>query len=366
VHVARLRAAGAIPLGKTAAAEFGMDAITATRAWGVTRNPWNPALTPGGSSGGSAAAVAAGMIPLGTSSDGGGSTRAPASFTGLVGLKPSHGRIPRESESLFSVLGGLTTTVADTARYLDVVAGPDDRDRMSLPPAGVHYETIIETLQVAGLKAAWSADYGYAVVDPEMVAIVRDAADALFQHARLQRSDAVLSLENIRSYWVTLNGSRSWSALAAQGFLPDRIGEMSTAPQRVLRRGSAVTLEEFHEAERSMARVHAAFAEFFREVDVVLSPAVACPAFVAEGPGPATIGGRDAGATGVEPIGFVANACWNPAISVPAGVTAAGLPVGLMITAARHREDVVLRLARLLEQARPWPLLAPGYPAESG
>ena len=363
LHVARLRAAGAIPLGKTAAAEFGMDSITATKAWGVTRNPWNPAMTPGGSSGGSAAAVSAGMIPLGTSSDGGGSTRAPASFTGLVGHKPSHGRIPREGESLFSVLGALTTTVADTARYLDVVAGPHDQDRMSLPEPGIAFEAAIETLDVTGLRAVWSEDFGYAVMDPEMVTIVRDAAEALIRAAALRRADTILKLENIRSLWLALNGSRSWSNLAAQGFLPGRLEEMSDRPQRALRGGSQVSIEDLHAAERAIARTHAAFGAFFQDVDVLLSPAVACPAFAAAGPSPTIIGGRDASGTGVEPVGFIANACWNPAISVPAGVTAAGLPVGLMITVRRHRDDIALRLARILETARPWPLHAPGYPA---
>jgi aspartyl-tRNA(Asn)/glutamyl-tRNA(Gln) amidotransferase subunit A len=362
IHVARLRAAGAIPLGKTAAAEFGMDSITATKAWGVTRNPWNTALTPGGSSGGSAAAVAAGMIPMGTSSDGGGSTRAPAAFTNLVGHKPSHGRIPRNSESLFSVLGALTTTVADTARYLDVAAGPHPLDRMSLPRPPAAFEELIETLDVAGLRAAWSPDYGYAVMDPEMVDIVRDAGEALIAAARLRRSDTVLSLPNIRPLWAVLNASRAWASLVAQGFLPDRLDEMSDRPGAFMRRGAAVTLAEFHACEQSMASIHAAFGAFFADVDVLLSPAVACPAFAAAGPAPVVISGQDASGTGVEPIGFVANACWNPAISVPAGLTAAGLPVGLMITTRNHRDDIALRLARIFEQARPWERHAPGYP----
>src|SRR3954471_10049400 len=136
VHVGRLRAAGAVPIGKTAAPEFGVTAFTHTKAWGTTRNPWDPTRTPGGSSGGSAAAVAAGMVPFCTASDGGGSTRIPAAFSGLVGLKASYGRIPHErsAPSETSCYGALTTTVLDAARHLDVAAGPDDKDRASLPP----------------------------------------------------------------------------------------------------------------------------------------------------------------------------------------------------------------------------------------
>ena len=152
IHVARLRAAGAVPVGKTAAPEFGTLNFTKTKVFGVARNPWNAERTPGGSSGGSAAAVAAGLVPVATASDGGGSTRIPASFCGLVGFKPSHGRIPHPGPtgSETSVYGLLTTTVADSARHLDVTAGPDDRDRFSLPPPVVGYESAIESLPVGG------------------------------------------------------------------------------------------------------------------------------------------------------------------------------------------------------------------------
>ena len=150
--MARLRAAGGVPIGKTAAPEFGTLNFTKTKAWGITRNPWDPSRTPGGSSGGSAAAVAAGLVPVATASDGGGSTRIPAGFSGLVGLKPSHGRIPHPgpSGSQTAVHGMLTTTVADSARHLDVTAGPHDDDRLSLPADGRRYEELIETLPVAG------------------------------------------------------------------------------------------------------------------------------------------------------------------------------------------------------------------------
>jgi len=140
-HVARLRAAGAVPIGKTAASEFGMDSATMSLAWGVTRNPWNLAHTPGGSSGGSAAAVASGMVPVATSSDLGGSTRTPAAFTNLVGLKPSQGRIPQQpSTTDLGMAGVVTRSVADTARCLDVMAGPWPWDRTALPEPGGRFE----------------------------------------------------------------------------------------------------------------------------------------------------------------------------------------------------------------------------------
>ncbi|HEX6786855.1 MAG TPA: amidase, partial [Acidimicrobiales bacterium] len=162
IHVARLRAAGAIPIGKTAAPEFGTWAYTASPALGVTRNPWDPARTPGGSSGGSSAAVSAGMVPFCTASDGGGSIRTPAGFTGLVGLKCCYGRIPTFDVTYLAqnaVVGSLTTTVADTALLLDVMAGPDERDRTCLPPPGVGYLDVIgRPERVEGLRVAWSSD----------------------------------------------------------------------------------------------------------------------------------------------------------------------------------------------------------------
>ena len=165
VDVARLRAAGAVPVGKTAAPEFGTVCFTSTKAWGTTRNPWDPSVTPGGSSGGSAAAVAGGLVPMATASDGAARPASRAAFTGLVGLKPSYGRIPHPDNGLSqtTTFGILVTTVADCARHLDVTSGPDDRDRTSLPEPEVvrragGYERLAETLDIDGLRVGWSLD----------------------------------------------------------------------------------------------------------------------------------------------------------------------------------------------------------------
>src|SRR5688572_22181863 len=189
IHVARLRAAGGVPIGKTAAPEFGTLNFTKTKAWGITRNAWDPSRTPGGSSGGSAAAVAAGLVPVATASDGGGSTRIPAGFSGLVGLKPSHGRIPHPgpSGSQTAVHGMLTTTVADSARHLDITAGPHDDDRLSLPADGRRYEELIESLPVAGLRARWSVDLGFVEhIDVDVARLAEAAASALVGAAGLE------------------------------------------------------------------------------------------------------------------------------------------------------------------------------------
>ena len=356
IHVERLRAAGAVPIGKTAASEFGMDGATFTRAWGVTRNPWNTALTPGGSSGGSSAAVAAGMVPCGTSTDGGGSTREPAAFTGLVGLKPSHGRIPKVSGfSNFAVHGVMTRTVADTARCLDATAGPDDRDRQSLPAVPYRYEDVIETLEVGGLKAVFSPDYGFAVVDPEVVEITLDAAKRLADAAGLQWVNRAFTPSNVMRDWANIMLAGIEEDFTERGMLPDRFDELAPKTQKVLLR--AREMRAGTNLKQSWARIHQLEQEvagFFREFDLLLSPATACPPYPADAVGVDVIDGRDATASGVEPFGLLANICWNPSISIPAGLTGSGLPVGLQITARRHRDDIALRLARIWEQAHPW------------
>jgi aspartyl-tRNA(Asn)/glutamyl-tRNA(Gln) amidotransferase subunit A len=355
VHVERLRAAGAIPIGKTNICEFGIDASSYNRLWGASRNPWNPLLTPGGSSGGSSAAVAAGMVPFATATDAGGSTREPAAFTGLVGLKPSHGRIPKtDGFANWSVHGALTTTVADTARYLDVVAGPDDRDRQSLPAPGLSYERAIEALEVAGLRAVWSEDLGYAVVEPEVAAIARRAAQQLISAARLKELAQDFRPTNTVQALGIINIVTARDDLRLQGVLPGRFDDLGLQLQYWLKKGEALTAQDVVNCWSKVKRLEQEMAAFFRGADLLLTPATACVPYPADAMMPEVIDGRDASESMVEPFGLLANICWNPAISVPAGVTRAGLPVGLQILGRRHHDHVMLRLARVLERVQPW------------
>src|SRR5438270_5823020 len=269
VHVARLRAAGAVPVGKTAAPEFGVTAFTHTKAWGTTRNPWDVTRTPGGSSGGSAAAVAAGLVPFCTASDGGGSTRIPAAFTGLVGFKASYGRIPHEhaAASQTSVLGALTTTVADAARHLDVVAGPDDRDRTSLPPPGVRYEQLIELLDVEGLRVAWSSDLGYALVDPDVAATAEAAADALIEAARLKRVDRpfVPSYPPMRA-WLRAGAGDLWNDVE-RGMWPHQADDFTGLVRASLRNTADITMPRFVAGLHQRRALEADVARLFEDVD---------------------------------------------------------------------------------------------------
>jgi aspartyl-tRNA(Asn)/glutamyl-tRNA(Gln) amidotransferase subunit A len=353
IHVARLRAAGAVPIGKTAAPEFGTLSFTKTKAWGVTRNPWALDRTPGGSSGGTAAAVAAGLIPCGTASDGGGSTRIPAAFSGLVGMKPSHGRIPHPgpSGSQTSVYGLLTTTVADSARHLDVVAGPDDRDRLSLPAPTVRYESAIESLDVTGLRARWSVDLGFVDhVDPEVAALAEAAARAVVEAARLDLDESEVHLTDPVRAWLSGGAMDLWFSIE-EDMWPAVADDLTRYSRDTLAQTKDYPLSKFARAVRRREQLTLDAAALFHEVDVLLTPTTAVPAFAAEGPPP--------GGVMATPFTMLANLCWNPSISVPAGRTSEGLPVGLQITARRHHDELPLRLARIWEQTNPWPRHAP-------
>jgi aspartyl-tRNA(Asn)/glutamyl-tRNA(Gln) amidotransferase subunit A len=363
-HIARLRAAGAVPVGKTAAPEFGTVAFTHTKAWGTTRNPWNTERTPGGSSGGSAAAVSAAIVPFATASDGGGSTRIPAAFAGLVGMKPSHGRIPHPpvGTSQTSVYGALTTTVADSARHLDVVSGPDDRDRLSLPPPQIRYEEAIESLDVKGLRAAWSLDLGFAAVDAEVAEISTAAATQLMEAAGLDIVDRPIQLTDPLRTWMSINAVDGWLSLE-EDMWPERADELMGFVRRGYELTEAMTIKQFARRMRYRHRLENEVAAIFDDVDVLLTPSTAVPAFPAAGPMPVEINGREVAAGMAVPFTMLANLCWNPAISLPAGVNSEGLPVGLQVIARRHHDEIPLRLGRIFEQLRPWPRFAPGVAA---
>jgi aspartyl-tRNA(Asn)/glutamyl-tRNA(Gln) amidotransferase subunit A len=242
---------------------------------------------------------------------------------------------------------------------LDVASGPHDGDRQSLPKVGYAYEDAIETLDVRGLRAVWSPDYGYAAVDPEVEQIALAAAERLIAEAHLIRCSNEFKPNNIYSHWGAIFGSTLEADFIKDGYLPDGYDMMAKSTQRLLNkvRARKATLDisaswkQVHLLERQVA-------EFFSDHDLLMSPATACAPYGADDPVPSVIGGKDSSQGGAEPFGMLANACWNPAISIPAGFTAAGLPVGLQIVARRHRDDILLRLARIVELSSPWPLIS--------
>ena len=359
-HVARLRAAGAVPIGKTAPSEFGMDSATMSRAWGVTRNPWNHARTPGGSSGGSAAAVARGMVPVATSSDLGGSTRTPASFTNLVGLKPSQGRIPqRPSTTDLGMAGVVTRTVADTARCLDVMSGPWPWDRMALPEPAGSFEASAERLDVAGLVAAWSPDLGFAAVEKEVIEVAEAAAYVLARAGRLEMRETRPRFTQPAPIIFHIEFPRWIHDLTRQGIWPAKSSQLSRAALLAAEYGLSIDFDTFRDAELRLVEVRHQLGDFFEQHDVLLTPTVACRPYAADGEYPTEVEGRDVTEQTIEPFTQLSTLGWLPSITVPAGFSSDGLPIGLQIVGRLHRDDVVLRLARVLEQAQPWPIMAP-------
>jgi aspartyl-tRNA(Asn)/glutamyl-tRNA(Gln) amidotransferase subunit A len=354
--VARAVAAGAVPVGLTASPEFGRASFTASALHGVTRNPHAPELTPGGSSGGSAAAVASGMVPIGTGTDGAGSLRIPASYCGLVGFKGTYGRVPRGPRHRGTAendhYGVLTRTVRDTARFLDCVCGTDEYDRASLPAPPVPFETAIRDADLGGLRVAWSPDLGGAPCDPEVAAVVGDAAKAFIAGTGAREVPAGLRLESCGAAFRTLSVPDVHAELRnAPG---DRLGSVHPTVRRYGDAAQALDADALVDAHEARARLVEALAEAFGRFDLLLTPATQAPAFAAEGPMPTEIAGRPVDHWGALAVTFPFNLSGHPAVSVPAG-RAGGAPTGLQIVGRRHEDARVLAAAAAFERLRPWP-----------
>jgi aspartyl-tRNA(Asn)/glutamyl-tRNA(Gln) amidotransferase subunit A len=363
IHVERLVAAGAIPIGKTATPEFGAWAYTASPLLGVTRNPWDRDRTPGGSSGGSAAAVSSGMVPFGTASDGGGSIRTPASFTGLVGLRASYGRIPTYGDTHLAqnaVVGSLTTSVADTALLLDVMAGPDARDRTCLPNPPGRYTEAMEHTKLAGLRVAWSPDLGFAVVDPEVATVCERAARELVVATGARLVARPLQFADYTRVYAGIEGVDRFVGVD-RALYEERLDEVDPLSAPGWRYLSARTLPDAARVEAERRQLVAQVAALFGEIDLLVTPTASMPPFAAAGPMPVVINGVTVHAGMSVVLTFFASLVNLPAISVPAGLTTDGLPVGLQIIGPRFREDVVLAASARYEAACPWPRHSPRH-----
>ena len=356
VHVARLRAAGAIPMCKTNAPEFGPMPITKNLLHGVTRSPWNAERTPGGSSGGSAAALAGGVLPLVTASDGGGSVRIPAAWSGAFGHKPSQGRVPIApsgawDSTMMSVYGALTKTVEDACLYLDQVVGPTALDPAALPHPGYRYLDRVREPLPSGLRIGFAADFGRVVVQSEVAAAVEDAV-RVFERLGAQ-------IETISDGPPPVG--EEWNALAGFGMagrLRDKLPGNEARIQRyllsLLDAGRQMTPETWAKIGESRARVRNWCADVFERCDLLLTPTVPYEAPPARGPMPAETNGQaqdpNAAAAFTQPF----NLCWQPAASVRVGLTRSGLPMAMQIAAANHRDYLVLQASRAFERERPW------------
>ncbi len=357
VLVERLKGAGAILIGKSNLSEFGLLPVTDNLLFGSTQNPWDLKRTSGGSSGGSAAAVAAGLVPLSTGNDAGGSIRVPASFCGVYGLKPSFGRIPCYPkmpgwEHLVHE-GPITRSVVDAALMLNVMAGPDERDRFSLPFLPVDYVTAVEE-EIKGMKIACCTDMGYTRVDPQVRDGVRNAAqifEGLGAHVEEITLDIPDMMEILKAITivdaVTANENRleEWK----QQCYPRFKGMVEQADQYSARDMSRMGFQK----ENLWSGIRAVFERF----DVMITPATPVTAFpfVSLGhPGPKDIDGQKVSSLSslsfTDPFNFTG----QPAASVPCGYDANGLPIGMQIIGRRFDDYTVIKTSAAFERAFPW------------
>ncbi|MCX5906691.1 MAG: amidase family protein, partial [Deltaproteobacteria bacterium] len=351
--VERMKAAGAILIGKTNTPTFGWVGVTHNLLFGATRNPWNPDCTPGGSSGGASAAVAAGLGPLAIGTDGGGSIRIPSSFSGIFGFKPSYGRIPTYPPSgawSLSHIGPMTRTVADAALMVKVGAGPDERDPYSLPYERADYgKTLAGSLQ--GMRVAYSDDLGFtAIVDPEVRQVCTKAAETF--------SELGCHVETVSPKWPS--PLECWYEIFCGG--------IATRMMSSMERRNEIEAGLYEIIEKTLKNPPTQYVQawfdrlawwqhpraFFEKYDFLVTPTLPCPAFAVGLENPKEIAGRPIDRYGWLPFTYPFNLTGQPAASVPCGFTKSGLPIGLQIVGRRYDDGTVLRASAAFEKARPW------------
>ena len=343
---ARMREAGAVVLGKTTSPEFGWKGVTDNPLHGVTRNPWNPDLTAGGSSGGAGVAAALNLGLLHQGSDAGGSIRIPASFTGTFGLKPTFGHVaqwPPSAMTILSHLGPMTRTVADAQLMMEVITRPDARDGYAGPAYPQGPDSPLDTL--AGWRIAYSRDFGYVQVASDIAAVVDAAVDQLRDlgaevvEINPGFADPIVAFETL------------WFAGAARildDLTPDQKERLDPGFREIAEAGRSITLAQYLEAGRRSYELTAQMAAFHKNFDLLVTPTMPIAPFEA---------GRDVPLDGPygrwtdwTPFTYPFNLTQQPAASMPCGLDDAGLPVGLHLVGPRYGDPAVLSVARLLER----------------
>lgn len=353
--VARLRAAGAIQIGKTNTPTLGWLGSTHNLLFGPTRNPWNIALTPGGSSGGAAAAIATGMGPLAIGTDAGGSIRIPASFSGIYGIKPSFGRIPMYRPSpAWSIahVGPMTRTVADAALMLTVCSGPDARDQYSLPAEkNMDYVKALKG-SLKGVRVAWAADLGFTkALDPEVRTICERAAKR-FREFGCRVEEITPNWPSPQGPWEIMFGASLATRLAS--YVPERAADLEPGLVEII--NSALTWPATHYVQAWFDRLawNLHVQQLFEKYTLLLTPTLPCQPFAAELDNPPEIASITIGRYDWLPFTFPFNLTGNPAASVPCGFTKDELPVGLQIVGRRFDDATVLQASAAFEAAYPW------------
>lgn len=347
--VARLRESGVVILGKTTTPEFAAKPVTISPLTGTTRNPWNPDYTPGGSSGGAGAAVAAGLGPLALATDAGGSIRIPASLCGVFGFKPSGGRVPMYPPTPYGTLasfGPMTRTVADAALMLSIIARPDPRDWSALPYQEINYSKLLDLGRPQDWRIAWSPTLGYARVDPEVARLTEAAVQKLAESgATIEKVERVF--EDPADFLESFK--RGLTDYAFRHLDEQSLEQMDPDLAEEIRRSRGATLRAHLEAERERTILGQQMCAFHQDYDLLITPTLAGPPFPVELQGPEGYGRYEWLA-----FSYPFNLTRQPAASLPCGFTDAGLPVGLQIVGPTHGDLLVLQAARNFERVLPW------------
>ena len=357
----RVRRSGAVILGKTNTPEFGLLGTTENRLGDACRNPWNTNRTSGGSSGGAAAALVAGLCTVATGSDGGGSIRIPASFCGVYGIKPTLGRVAKyggvgnASPNFTSQSGPLARNVRDAATLLQALAGYDSRDMTAMREEPPDFVAALGG-DVEGLRVAWSVDLGYAAVDPEVARIAYEGA-RVFEELGCVVEEPQISLQHPIEYFMTIFSTGAY--VSYKELYEKRRGLLTNYVRGNLALGESTTGEEFVKAMLAYQRVRSQADDIMEEYDLLLTPTMSVPAFQV-GQFPRVIEGQSVDPRlGYMPYTPVFNLTGQPAASVPCGFTEDGMPIGLHIVGRRGEEETVLRASAAFEEARPWAHLRP-------
>jgi aspartyl-tRNA(Asn)/glutamyl-tRNA(Gln) amidotransferase subunit A len=362
--VARLRETGAVILGKTTTPEYSWKGVTDSARHGVTGNPWDAAKTSGGSSGGSATAVGLGMGPWSVGTDGGGSVRIPAAFTGTVALKPTYGLIPLYPPSPFGTLshaGPMTRTVRDAAALLDVITGFDARDWSAMPTPPTSFLHGLDD-GVGGLRVGFSPDLGFVRNDPEVDAAVRSAIDVLVgAGAKVDTVDPGFS-DPVQAFHV-LWFSGEAKVLQAYGDIREAWADrVDPGLRRTAAIGATYSASDYLDATAARMELGSAMGRFHQRYDVLVTPTLPLPAFPVGQDVPD--GSPSPDWTSWTPYTYPFNLTQQPALSVPCGFTTAGLPIGLQIVGPRHADALVLRVGQAFQSATDWHLRLPKLLAE--
>jgi Asp-tRNA(Asn)/Glu-tRNA(Gln) amidotransferase A subunit family amidase len=354
--VERLVAAGAVIVGKTNNPEFCYRGFSDNELFGATRNPRDPTRTAGGSSGGAAASVAAGLVPLAVGTDGGGSIRIPSAFCGTYGLKPSFGLVPKvpgfRGWPTLSVTGPIAASVRDLALALEVMAGPSGADWLSAPTVGVpDYPAAVDAPSWRGLRVAVSADLGVAAVDPDVRAAFEAAVDAAVAAGAELITDRRVPDADPGPLWDAIALPEGY---ASEGRLVEEhralVGDDAAS---ITLAGAGYSARDYLDAQEDRAAYARSWAEYFAEVDVLLAPALPVTAFALGRPGPETIDGVPVpdGFDAWCALALPANLAGLPSACVPVGTGRDGMPVAAQVLGARWRDATVLRGAALLDAA---------------